>query len=138
MEKTNVIKISREFKDNVLGGLWLGREISIDDAADPIQAFVKANEELVNAYGRLSGGNGGMDYWNRLAHEQGDKIANGEIPLPHNIPTIQVSKTDKAIEDIAEEISLCNNVASLKTYEKVAKANPKLQEVYNETMNKLP
>lgn len=48
---TNLIKISKEYP-----GLWLGQEISVAPGEDKMQAWVKAHQELNQAYQLITSG----------------------------------------------------------------------------------
>ena len=142
MEKTNVIKISREFKDNVLGGLWLGREISIDDAADPIKAFEKANEELNEAYRRLNGGNGEQRAsfnWEKISDAAYNDIRFNGGGISQPIPTIQVSKKEEALNNFIEAIQTSTTKKGVEIFRPLVERenNPLLTEVFENKLSQL-
>lgn len=131
----NIIKISREFKDNILGSIWLGREIEIGEAADSTSAFIKANEELVNAYQALGGyvGNGHVYYENATPY-----TVIG-TPVEVTIPTIQVSKTEQALNNFIEAIQTSTTLKGVEIFRKLVERenNPSLTEAFETKIKEL-
>lgn len=140
MEKTNIIKISREFKDNVLGSIWLGREITIGYGFDPTEAFIKANEELVNAYGRLSAGNGYSnnlkDAGNWTTMPYGNGYGNSMTNEP---PVINQEPKEKAIENFIEAIRTSTTLKGVEIFRKLVERenNPSLTEAFENKLSQL-
>ena len=135
---TNIIKISREFKDNILGSIWLGREIEIGEAADSTSAFIKANEELVNAYAAL---NPQTDW---KPHTKMWMEAFGDDPkdFPYNngkVPTIQVSKKEQALNNFIEAIQTSTTLKGVEIFRPLVERenNPSLTEAFETKIKEL-
>lgn len=103
------IKISREFKDNILGSLWLGLERDIEPESDISESFRISNEELMAAYEYL-GRTNGHPYANNLS----DSINWTKMPYGENIQ--QLTPQDEKINSYIATIELCPSIPTLERF----------------------
>jgi hypothetical protein len=54
-----------------------------------------------------------------------------------NVPVLEVQVVKTPKQSMIEAITTCTEVATLKTFEKLAKSKPEFQQAYDETMIKL-
>lgn len=111
------IKISREFKDNILGGLWLGIEATVSEREDITEAFSKAYDEItIAAKAVIKDG---------ISYEATEcRIQKHESLHPMT----------NRIESIIRDINSCKEKKVLESYKLIAKTDEKLQSAYDKKM----
>lgn len=113
------IKISREFKDNILGSLWLGLERDIEPESDISESFRIANQELCHAYENLFNVDMGRIGSNNATSVNGmepRKCVESYLPITNELYYGE-KPTDK-IESFIATINYCSSLKFLENFKK--------------------
>ena len=118
-------KISRSLSYEMVNGfglkLWdkLGAEMEVTKGADPKDGYA-AMKELIE----------------EVHKESFPGFESVVVSDSHAVPDKQVDKPT-AKDSMITAITTCTEVATLKTFEKLAKSKPEFQKAYDETMDLL-